>query len=149
MLVGSRTDGSIEFFHRSQSGLLIGSGDLEGDLAEAEAKKADGFAVFKIKAGVDAPVYDAERTRRICRSLGTGCLVSADANQGFGIGDAITFVEAVAGAGLAFLEQPVAADDLAGMAKVAASTEIAIGADEGIHALADIERHHALRERAA
>jgi len=123
---------------------VIGGGDLDDDLREAQAKKADGFAIFKIKVGIDGPACDAERTRAICRTLGDGCLISADANQGFGIGDAIAFVEAVAGAGLAFLEQPVAADDLAGMAKVAAATEIAIGADEGIHALADIERHHAL-----
>ena len=45
-------------------------------------------------------------------------------------------------AGLDFFEQPVAADDLAGMAAVAAATDIAIGADEGIHAPADIRRHH-------
>jgi muconate cycloisomerase len=123
---------------------VLGSGDLDGDLYEAAQKKAEGFAIFKIKVGIDAPAYDAERTRRICQALGSRCLISADANQGFGIADAIAFVEAVADAGLAFLEQPVAADDLAGMAKVAASTEIAIGADEGIHALCDIERHHAL-----
>ena len=29
-----------------------------------------------------------------------------------------------------------------GMAKVAAATDIAIGADEGIHSLDDIRRHH-------
>ena len=34
------------------------------------------------------------------------------------------------------------ADDLAGMAQVAAATTIAIGADEGIHSLDDIRRHH-------
>jgi muconate cycloisomerase len=34
------------------------------------------------------------------------------------------------------------ADDLPGMATVAAATDIAIGADEGIHSLEDIRRHH-------
>ena len=51
-------------------------------------------------------------------------------------------MRAVKGSGLDFFEQPVVADDLAGMAAVAAATEIAIGADEGIHSLADIARHH-------
>ena len=48
-------------------------------------------------------------------------------------------MRAVEGCGLDFFEQPVEADDLAGMAAVAAAAgEIAIGADEGIHSLADI-----------
>src|SRR5262249_20674964 len=46
-------------------------------------------------------------------------------------------------AGLGFFEQPVKADDIAGMATVAAAAgNIAIGADEGIHSLDDIRRHH-------
>jgi L-alanine-DL-glutamate epimerase-like enolase superfamily enzyme len=51
-------------------------------------------------------------------------------------------VRAVKGSGLDFFEQPVAASDLPGMAAVAAATDIAIGADEGIHSLDDIRRHH-------
>ena len=121
---------------------VIGGGDLKGDLREAARKKGDGFAIFKIKVGVDTPAMDAERTRRICDILRPDALISADANQGFSVGEAIAFVRAVAGSGLDFFEQPVAADDLAGMAAVAAATEIAIGADEGIHSQADIRRHH-------
>jgi len=121
---------------------VIGGGDAEGDLRDAAAKRRDGFSVFKIKVGVAAPAEDAARTRRICATLGDGCLISADANQGFSPQDAIAFVRAVAGAGLDFFEQPVPAHDLSGMAAVAAVTDIAIGADEGIHSLDDIARHH-------
>jgi L-alanine-DL-glutamate epimerase-like enolase superfamily enzyme len=121
---------------------VIGGGDLEGDLRDAAKKKSEGFALFKIKVGIDTPLSDAERTRQICGILGAGALISADANQGFGLEQAIAFVRAVAGAGLDFFEQPVPADDLAGMAAVAAATDIAIGADEGIHSAADIRRHH-------
>ena len=85
---------------------------------------------------------DAERTRAICKLLGPGLLISADANQGFSTGQALDYVRAVKGSGLDFFEQPVEAADLAGMAAVAAATDIAIGADEGIHSLEDIERHH-------
>jgi o-succinylbenzoate synthase len=129
---------------RSRMSILgvIGGGDLESDLHDAGKKKGDGFAAFKIKVGVDTPARDAERTRLLCNILGADVLISADANQGFGAAQAIAFVRAVAGAGLDFFEQPVAADDLAGMAAVATATDIAIGADEGIHSLADISRHH-------
>ena len=121
---------------------VIGGGDLEGDLRDAGKKKSDGFTVFKIKVGIDTPERDAERTRRICGILGPGALISADANQGFGAEQAIAYVRAVDGAGLNFFEQPVSADDLTGMAAVAAATDIAIGADEGIHSASDIRRHH-------
>lgn len=121
---------------------VIGGGNLDGDLSDAGKKKAEGWTAFKIKVGVDAPAADAERTREICKVLGPGGLISADANQGFGVEGAIEFVRAVAGAGLDFFEQPVPADDLAGMATVAAATDIAIGADEGIHGVDDIRRHH-------
>jgi L-alanine-DL-glutamate epimerase-like enolase superfamily enzyme len=70
-------------------------------------------------------------------------LISSDANQGFTTAQAIDYVRAVQGCGLDFFEQPVTAEDLAGMAAVAAAApDIAIGADEGIHSLADIARHH-------
>jgi L-alanine-DL-glutamate epimerase-like enolase superfamily enzyme len=120
----------------------IGGGDVDGDARAAALKKASGITAFKIKVGIDTPAHDAARTRAICAALRNGCLISADANQGFTTEEAIAFVRAVAGAGLDFVEQPVAAEDLAGMAAVAAATDIAIGADEGIHSAADIARHH-------
>jgi len=121
---------------------VIAGGDFAGDLRDAEDKKAAGLTVFKIKVGVDTPENDAARSRAICERLGRDMLISVDANQAFSTEEAIRFVRAVDGCGLDFFEQPVMADDLAGMAAVQAATSIAIGADEGIHALADIKRHH-------
>lgn len=120
---------------------VVGGGDYEGDLRDAEKKKAEGFAAYKIKVGIDTPERDAERTRAICQVLGKDLLISADANQGYSTDEALAYVRAVEGCGLDFFEQPVMADDLAGMATVAAATSIAIGADEGIHSLEDIRRH--------
>jgi L-alanine-DL-glutamate epimerase-like enolase superfamily enzyme len=122
---------------------VIGGGDLEGDLRDAEKKKAASITAYKIKVGIDTAANDAARTRAICKLLGPGLLISADANQGYTTEQAIDYVRAVKGCGLDFFEQPVVADDLTGMAVVAAAApEIAIGADEGIHSLADIRRHH-------
>jgi muconate cycloisomerase len=122
---------------------VIGTGALASDLREAEQKKADGYVAFKIKVGIDAPLIDGERTRRLCGLLGHDALISSDANQGWSAQQAAQYVRAVADAGLDFFEQPVSADDLAGMAAVAAAAgKIAIGADEGIHSLDDIRRHH-------
>ncbi len=122
---------------------VISTGELNSDLRDAEKKKADGYAAFKIKVGIDTPPVDGERTRRLCELLGGEALISSDANQGWSTQEAVQYVRAVADAGLGFFEQPVKADDIAGMAAVAAAAgNIAIGADEGIHSLDDIRRHH-------
>ena len=122
---------------------VVGSGDLDGDLKDAEKKKAAGFTAYKIKVGIGNAADDAARTRAICKLLGPGLLISSDANQGFSTEQATDYVRTVKGCGLDFFEQPVEAHDLAGMAAVAAvDASIAIGADEGLHSLADISRHH-------
>ena len=130
---------------RSRMAILgvISTGELASDLREAARKKADGYSAFKIKVGIDKPLIDGERTRRVCEILGREALISSDANQGWSADEAVQYVRAVADAGLDFFEQPVHADDIDGMAAVAAAAaDIAIGADESIHSLADIRRHH-------
>jgi muconate cycloisomerase len=121
---------------------ILSNGELDGDSRDAIRMKAEGYQAFKIKVGIDRPLIDAERTRRLCEALGRGLLISADANQGWSVEEAVQYVRAVAGSGLDFFEQPVLADDIPGMAAVAAAAECAIGADEGIHGLDDIRRHH-------
>jgi muconate cycloisomerase len=125
---------------------VISTGELASDLREAESKKAQGYAAFKIKVGIDKPLIDAERTRRICGVIGQGSLVSADANQGWSAEEAVQYVRALAGSHLDFFEQPVPADDIAGMAAVARAAgetgTLAIGADESIHSLEDLRRFH-------
>ncbi|MGH6673114.1 MAG: mandelate racemase/muconate lactonizing enzyme family protein [Xanthobacteraceae bacterium] len=125
---------------------VIGSTDEAADLSEAQACWAAGYRAFKIKVGIASPEADAARTRAICGLLkgqGGECLVSADANQGFRVEEALRYVGALADCALDFFEQPVHAHDLNGMARVAAASGVPIGADEGIHSLDDIERHHA------
>lgn len=127
---------------------VIGSGDDDADLREAATRRAAGYIAYKIKVGVNPPDIDAARTASICDVLGSGLLVSADANQGWTTEDGVRYSRAVAHTALAFLEQPVAADDLDGMARVAAASPIPVAADEGIHSLDDIRRHHNRRAAA-
>jgi L-alanine-DL-glutamate epimerase-like enolase superfamily enzyme len=135
-LLGEKKRGRLALFG------VIGGGDRDSDLRDAEKKKAAGITAYKIKVGIDTPENDAARTRDICKVLGKDLLISADANQGYTADEALRYVRAVEGSGLDFFEQPVTATDLAGMAQIAAATGISIGADEGIHSLDDIRRHH-------
>ena len=142
---------------------VIGSEDAAADLREAQARWNAGYRAFKIKVGLGSPEADAVRTMMLCQALkgqalegqalegqalegqaqgGARCLVSADANQGFSVDGALTFVRGIGDCGLDFFEQPVSAHDLDGMSRIAAATKVPIGADEGIHSLDDIARHH-------
>jgi len=122
---------------------VISNGKLDGDLEDARKKKAEGYRAFKIKVGIDTPALDAERTRQVCKLLGPDLLLCTDANMGWNREDALQYTRAVTGSGLAFFEQPVHADDIASMTAIsAAATDFAIGADESIHSMDDIRRHH-------
>ncbi len=124
---------------------VIGSDDADSDLRDAQDRRRAGFAIYKVKVGVGTPEADAARTRDVCAVLDRDCLISADANQGWNAEQGVRYVRAVGDCGLGFFEQPVPAHDLAGMAQVAAASPILLGADEGIHSLDDIERHHACK----
>jgi L-alanine-DL-glutamate epimerase-like enolase superfamily enzyme len=127
---------------------VIGSQDAAADLREAQARWNAGYRAFKIKVGLGSPEADAVRTMMLCQAFkgrttsGEPCLVSADANQGFSVDGALTFVRGIGNCGLDFFEQPVNAHDLDGMSRIAAASTVPIGADEGIHSLDDIARHH-------
>lgn len=132
---------------------VIGSTDAAADLRDVQARWNAGYRAFKIKVGLGSPEADVVRTMMLCQALkrqalkseaqgGEACLVSADANQGFSVEGALTFVRGVGDCGLDFFEQPVGANDLDGMSRIAAASALPIGADEGIHSLDDIVRHH-------
>lgn len=123
---------------------MVASGSVAGDVRDAAQRKAQGFTAYKIKVGAETPAQDGARTRAVCETLGPGLLICADVNQAWTVDQAIAYLRAIGDAPLDFLEQPVRAHDLAGMARVASSTRVAIGADEGLHGIETIERHHAM-----
>lgn len=123
---------------------MVGTGKgTAADVEEALRAQAEGHVAFKIKVGVDHPYADAARTRAICDALnGSGLLICADANQGWTPDEAVRYVQEVEDTALSFFEQPVAAHDIEGMARVARASRIPIGCDEGLHSLDDLKRHY-------
>jgi muconate cycloisomerase len=108
-------------------------GILPPDEAAAEAKKwfDQGFRSAKVKVGgnVDA---DRDRIQAIREAVGSKMQLRADANAGYSVEDGIRLAKLLEPFNMQLLEQPVAAEDLAGMAKVRQSTSIPIMADESI-----------------
>jgi muconate cycloisomerase len=108
-------------------------GIVPPDEAAAEARKwfDRGFRSAKIKIGTD-PHADRDRIKAVREAVGPTMRLRADANAGYDVERAIAVGKLVEPLDLQLLEQPVAADDLAGMARVRASVGIPVMADESI-----------------
>jgi muconate cycloisomerase len=123
---------------------MLAASDRVADCAAAARMAEAGFVAFKVKVGTGSVADDLARSAAVRQVLGPKARISADANQAFALAEAVRFAQGAEAAGLDFVEQPVDGHDLGGMAEVARATPVPIGTDEGVHSLADIERHHAL-----
>jgi muconate cycloisomerase len=122
---------------------MLAANDRAADTAAATRMADTGFVAFKVKVGVGTVPGDLARAAAVRAAVTAGTRISADANQAFTVADGVRFAEGAEAAGLDFIEQPVMGHDLDGMAAVARATPVPVATDEGIHSLADIERHHA------
>jgi muconate cycloisomerase len=120
---------------------LLGNATPEQDLAEAQERRTQGFDFFKLKIGTRAVETEIAATLALRKALGPATPLCADANCGLTLSDACRYVEGARAAGLMFVEQPLAHDDLGALARLTRVAPMPIGADEGIHSLADIEAH--------
>ncbi|NQT14616.1 MAG: mandelate racemase/muconate lactonizing enzyme family protein [Planctomycetes bacterium] len=91
-----------------------------------------GFRAVKMRVGVmDGDVMTSVRRVRAAReSLGEAVDLMADAHGTFGVAEAKRFCREVAECRLAWLEEPVSADNKRGCAEVRAATDIPISAGE-------------------
>lgn len=117
---------------------LLGNATPERDIAEAQAKQAEGIRFFKLKIGVK-PLREEIAAAHAIRAALLDATLCADANCGLTLADARRYAERTRDAKLAFIEQPLGAHDLAGLKALARATRTPIGVDETIHSLADIE----------
>jgi len=110
------------------------------ELAErAREHVAAGFASLKVKVSA---VTDLSASIAAVRgAVGGGIELRADANQAWDADTAIRSIRACEEAGLelAFVEQPVAADDLDGLARVTAAVSTPVMADESARTTRDVQ----------
>ncbi len=103
------------------------------DEAAAEARKwfDRGFRSAKVKVGGGIET-DRDRIKAVREAVGPTMVLRADANAGYSVDDAIALGRLLEPLNMQLLEQPVADDDLAGMAKVRQAIGIPVMADESI-----------------
>ena len=116
---------------------LLGNATPEQDVAEAKEKQRQGFCFFKLKIGVKPIAAEIAAAHAIRKALPDATLC-ADANCGLTLAAARRYAERTRDAGLMFIEQPLPADDLAGLKALARAVKTPIGMDESIQSLADI-----------
>jgi muconate cycloisomerase len=116
---------------------LLGNATPDEDIAEARAREREGFHFFKLKIGAKPLADEIAATLAVREALGKKMPLCADANGGLTLATAKRYVERTRAAKLAFVEQPLPHDDLAGL-KALARLRAPLGIDEGIHSLADV-----------
>jgi muconate cycloisomerase len=117
---------------------LLGNATPELDIAEAHERTAQGYHFFKLKIGVKPLAAEIAAAHAIRKALPSATLC-ADANCGLTVAAARRYLERTRDARLVFVEQPLGADDLAGLKTLARASRTSIGMDESIQSLADIE----------
>lgn len=121
---------------------LLGNPKVEDDVAEAQARLAEGWSFFKLKIGIKDPREEARAAIEIRRHLGDGVALCADANMGMTFNSARLFAEQARDANLLFMEQPLHSDDADGMAALARVSPIPLNGDESIGSVASLLALH-------
>ncbi|HEU4328516.1 MAG TPA: enolase C-terminal domain-like protein [Roseiflexaceae bacterium] len=119
----------------------VGAADTAVACGQAGAAAAAGFGCVKLKVGVcPSDGAELERIAAVRATLGPDLRLRLDANGAWAVEQAIRILRAAARYGLELVEQPVAADDLAGMALVRARCGVPVAADEPVGTPAQARR---------
>ena len=107
---------------------------LAGHEAEAAALAAEGgFTALKLRLGRDALTDDLEAIATVRRVIGEGGRIMTDFNQGQTFGGALERCHALDDQGLAWFEEPIAYNDIAGHARLAADLETPVQLGENFY----------------
>ena len=94
---------------------------------------ADGWTRFKMKVGADV-TDDLRRGRIIRDEIGNGRMLAVDANQRWGVGEAIAWMRELAPIDPYWIEEPTSPDDILGHAAIArAVAPIRVATGEHVH----------------
>lgn len=125
-LIGGRYHEQFPITH------VLSIGEPEEMAKEALEKAGQGYEYFKIKVGTEVG-KDVERIKAIRSLIGPGPAIRVDVNQGWkNSSTTLMALERLEKYQIDWIEQPVAADDMDGMAEVKAKTRIPLMVDEGL-----------------
>jgi L-alanine-DL-glutamate epimerase-like enolase superfamily enzyme len=100
---------------------------------EAQAAQAGGFRGAKIKVGRPTIAEDVDRLGAVRNAVGDAFEIMVDANQAFTVSEARRRAQAFAPFGLAWLEEPLPAEDVSGHVELAAMAPMPIAVGESLY----------------
>jgi L-alanine-DL-glutamate epimerase-like enolase superfamily enzyme len=119
--------------------MTIGIESLETTVQRALEHAKSGFKALKIKVGLDLE-EDIRRVSAVRDAIGPNIQLRVDANQGYTVEQAIKFCEIMETLQVIVVEQPVKAEDYAGLKKVAESSNLPVMADECVKSILDARK---------
>ena len=102
-------------------------------VCETVAAKEAGFKGAKVKVGLPHVSDDVARLKAVRAAVGDGFEIMVDANQCFTLSEALRRAPRYAELGIAWFEEPLPADDIAGHARLAAASEVPIAVGESLY----------------
>jgi muconate cycloisomerase len=116
----------------------LASGDTAKDIAEAEAMlEQRRHRIFKLKIGARSVADDVAHVLAIKKALGDAVSVRVDVNMAWSELDAMNGIAALEAGGIDLIEQPVRAEMVAAMARLAQRFSVPVMADEALKGPAD------------
>jgi len=116
--------------------VTVGITDTEAAVSRSLRWVEAGFSALKLKVGLDIE-GDIGRVRRVREAVGEGIAIRVDCNQGYSVREALRLVSELDELEIELVEQPVAADDIEGLAAVCRGSPIPIMADESVRGAED------------
>lgn len=112
----------------------LASGNTASDIAEAELMlERRRHNIFKLKIGVNHLADDVKHVLAIKKALGDNVSVRVDVNQAWSELQAVRGIAMLQDGGIDLIEQPISAENRAGMARLAQRFDVAIMADETLN----------------
>jgi L-alanine-DL-glutamate epimerase-like enolase superfamily enzyme len=105
------------------------------------AAEAQGFRGAKIKVGRPHVSEDVARLSAVRQALGAGFEIMTDANQGFDRPQVLRRAAAFEGLDLAWLEEPLPAEDVSGHRQLRAQTSIPVAVGESLYHLGQFREY--------
>jgi L-alanine-DL-glutamate epimerase-like enolase superfamily enzyme len=102
---------------------------------DAVAAKARGFTGSKVKIGRSHGSEDLARLVAVRKAVGDGYEIMTDANQGFTLDEAIRRADRLREIDLAWIEEPLAADDIDGHVRLNGRTSTPIAVGESLYSI--------------
>ena len=118
--------------------LHLGAAEL---VDQTLAAQAQGFRGAKIKVGRSHVSEDVARLRAVREAVGPGFEIMTDANQGFNRPEVVRRAAAFASFDLAWLEEPLPAEDVAGHRQLREHTAIPVAVGESMYHLSQFREY--------